>query len=238
MIEDPPFPVIGNLRMNVLVVTTVAALALLLTSCQDGRADTPGSDASPPTLAGRVLLPAGVGNRGVEVVVTFATQDPDRERQWVLFDADGRFEAVLYGWPIRIVVTAGHGVIRRFEADVLPAVDAVERIDLGVIDLRDALEPHRMVVRGADGRPAGDVRVAMWLGSQPPPGVALGSRQFPPMPLGSELAWLLPPDATDVYFLVERPADAGGGREWETGPQQRFGPFTAATVPAELVLDR
>ena len=234
----PCTPVPTGLSMNVLVLVSTIALSFILGSCRSGTPDTSASDVdAPPTLAGHVLLPDVTENRGVEVVVTFAIPDPDRERQWVLFGADGHFEKELYGQPIRVVVTTGHGVLRRYEEDELPAVDAAGRIDLGEIDLRDALEPHRFVVRAAEGRPEGVVRVAMWWGSAPPAGVALGSRQFPPVPLGTELEWLLPPDATDVHFLVERPADLSGEQEWRAGEQYRFGPFTAATVPAELVVD-
>ena len=36
---------------------------------------------------------------------------------------------------------------------------------------------------------------------------------------------------------LERPADAGRGREWRSGRQQRFGPFTTGGLPGELLVD-
>ena len=68
--------------------------------------------------------------------------------------------------------------------------------------------------------------------------VSLGSRQFPPVALGTEVEWLLGHDAHSIYFLVERPADEGlRTRPWRSGYQQLFGPFTAAEIPSELVVD-
>lgn len=67
--------------------------------------------------------------------------------------------------------------------------------------------------------------------------IALGPRQFPPIALGSEVEWLLPHEALPVYFLVERPAGSGRGREWRSGHQRLFGPFTSATLPTEPLMD-
>ena len=98
-----------------------------------------------------------------------------------------------------------------------------------------------MVLRAAEGAAQGVVRIGMWFGPPPvgPQGepVSLGSRQFPPVVLGSELEWLLPHEARDVHFLVERPDGPGRGTDWRSGRQRLFGPFTAAEFPAELVLD-
>jgi len=83
--------------------------------------------------------------------------------------------------------------------------------------------------------------VAMCFGPPPvgPSGerIALGSRQFPPVALGSEVEWLLPHEAKSIYFLVERPIGSGRGREWRSGHQRLFGPFTSATLPIELIMD-
>ena len=114
-------------------------------------------------------------------------------------------------------------------------------IDLGVIDLRDTLVRHRLILRAAEGAPAGEVRVAMCFGPPPvgPGGerIALGSRQFPPVTLGSEVEWLLPHEAHSVFFLVERPRGSPDGGTWRTGRQRLFGPFTSATLPTELIMD-
>ena len=112
---------------------------------------------------------------------------------------------------------------------------------MGVIDLRERLKKHGLLLRAAKGKPAGDVRVAMWFGPPPvgPRGepVSLGSRQFPPVTLGSQVEWLLSHDAHSIYFLVERPSGLGRGSKWRSGHQQLFGPFTSAEIPAELIMD-
>ncbi|MEM8929678.1 MAG: serine hydrolase [Acidobacteriota bacterium] len=198
------------------------------------------------TLTGRLVLPDGRGSRGVEIVVTETvvtdTGDGERpQRRWVLFDDDGRFTHTVQGRVLRVSVSTGlWNELHRIESDALPAIDAAGRIDLGTIDLRDRLIQHRMVVRAAAGAPPGEVRMALCFGPPPvgPNGgrVALGSRQFPPIPLGSEVDWLLPRGARDVHFLAERPAPSNDG-SWRTGYQRLFGPFTVENLPTELRMD-
>lgn len=97
------------------------------------------------------------------------------------------------------------------------------------------------VYRVDAGEPSGEVRVAMFFGPPPvgPEGepVSLGSRQFPPVDLDSDVEWLLPHEAQGVYFLVERPAGSGRGTEWRSGQQRLFGPFTSAELPTELIME-
>lgn len=190
------------------------------------------------TLVGQVLLPDGVGSRGVEVITT-ATEGEDRQR-WAFFDEWGHFALTLRGGLASVRVKAGP-VVHRIDAEDLPEADQAGRIDVGLIDLRDRLAEHRLVVRAAVGSPPGDVRVAMWFGPPPvgPQGepVSLGSRQFPPVKLGSEMAWLLPNEAHSIYFLVERPSGSGRGTAWRSGHQRLFGPFVSADLPVELIMD-
>ena len=98
-----------------------------------------------------------------------------------------------------------------------------------------------MWVSAAGGSRLGDVRVAMWKGLPPvgPQGesVSLGSRQFPNIPLGSEIEWLVPNGAREVYFLVERPHPETLPGEWRSGHQRLFGPYSTKTLPFELVMD-
>ena len=98
-----------------------------------------------------------------------------------------------------------------------------------------------MTLRAAAGKPAGEVRVAMWFGPPPvgPSGepVALGSAQFPPVALGSEVEWLVSPEAQSMYFLVERPDGPDRGTKWRSGHQRLFGPYDAANLPTELIMD-
>ena len=191
------------------------------------------------TLAGRILLPAGAGSRGVEIIATVADPGDGPRRVWLLFDENGRFRHELEGDLVRVIVSTGlRTELHRIDWEALPEVDATGEIDVGEIDLRDKLVPHRLVLRPAAAVKPGEARVAMFFGL-PPSGpygepISLGSRQFPPVALGSELEWLLPPEAQCVYFLVERPADSG---EWRWGAQYLFGPFSSDTLPAELVLD-
>jgi hypothetical protein len=193
-------------------------------------------------LVGRILLPPGDGSRGVEVILTLAETGGERRDVWLPFDGRGRFAHTFRGSPIRVTVSTGiRAELHRIDTDDLPEVDGNGRIDVGGIDLRDRLATHRLVVRAAEGAPPGDVRIALCFGPPPvgPGGgrVALGSRQFPPVSLGSEVEWLLPHDARAVHFLVERPRDPGGNGPWRTGRQRLFGPFTSATLPAELRMD-
>lgn len=192
------------------------------------------------TLVGQVTLPAGSGSRGVEVQVLVSSAGDTPQRSWVLFDERGRFSHRFRGSLTRVEVSAGV-VVHRIDAGELLDMHSRGRIDVGVIDLRDRLKAHRLMLRAADGKPGGDVRVGMWVGLPPvgPRGesVSLGSRQFPPIALGSAMEWLLPRDTQDLYFLVERPADAARGKEWRSGRQQLFGPFPSKGVPSEFVVD-
>jgi hypothetical protein len=194
------------------------------------------------TLAGRLLLPDGTGSRGVEVIVRTTVPDEEPRRTWLLFDEQGDFEHTFDGKLTQLVVAAGIGrVVHRIGADRFPPADDAEHIDLGTIDLGDALVERRLVLRAAEGKPGGVVRIGMFEGEpyRGPQGepVSLGSRQFPPVTLGSGVAWLLPPDAESVYFLVERPDGSGRGVHWRSGRQRLFGPFTAEAFPSELVVD-
>lgn len=191
------------------------------------------------TLVGQLLLPPGAGSRGVEVLVKTESGGGEPGIAWVLFDEHGLFSRTFRETVTRVTVTAGDEVYRADAGD-LPEVDQAGRIDLGVIDLRDRLMRHRLMVRAADGMPPGEVRVAMFSGP-PPVGpfgepVSLGSGQFPPVALDSEMEWLVPQAARDVYFLVERPAGSGRGLEWRSGQQNLFGPFTSADLPTELIV--
>ncbi|MEE9393646.1 MAG: hypothetical protein V3W41_14180 [Planctomycetota bacterium] len=193
-------------------------------------------------LVGQVLLPNGTGSRGVEIRATVAATDSEPRVVWVLFDEQGHFALPFRGSLTKVSVTAGPGAeVHRIVADEFPQDSRAGQIDLGVIDLRDRLKKHRIVVRAASGKPAGDIRVAMW--SSPPPlgpgggPVSLGSRQFPTVALGDEQEWLLPSNVQSIYFLVERPSGPERGRKWRSGHQRLFGPFSSAKVPTELIMD-
>jgi len=131
--------------------------------------------------------------------------------------------------------------LRLIETEDLPGINQAGQIDVGVIDLRDQLIRHRLILRVAERASPGDVRVAMFFGLPHvgPSGepVSLGSRQFPPVALGSEMEWLLPLKAQSLYFLVERPVGPVLKPEWRGGYQRLFGPFSSADLPTELIMD-
>lgn len=217
-------------------------LAATTAACRRKPSRGPDPLASERTLVGRVLLPSGSGSRGVEVVMTTTEPGGEPRDTWLLFDERGRFEHPVRGRLTAVTVSTGlRAELHRIAAEGLPEVDRAGRIDVGDIDLRDRLIGHRVVIRAAVGAPPGDVRVALCFGLPPvgPQGerVALGSRQFPPVALGNAVDWLLPPDATSIHFLVERPLEAGDGAAWRSGRQRLFGPFTAATLPTALAMD-
>jgi hypothetical protein len=224
--------------------TLFAVLLGLAAACACGGEPARDQHATQPerTLVGQVLLPSGFGSRGVEVLVTVTGTGSDPRVVWLLFDEQGRFAHTFQESLTSVKVTAGlRAEVHRIDTEDLPEVNQAGQIDVGVIDLRDRLARHRMVLHAADGKPEGDVRVAMWFGLPPvgPRGepVSLGSRQFPPVTLGSEIEWLLSHEAHSIYFLVERPSGLGRGTEWRSGHQRLFGPFTSAEIPAELIMD-
>lgn len=248
---------------SLIVISLVTGLAITTHCACEGeprpeRNAAAATVAAEHTLAGRLLLPPGEGSRGVEIVVTVSepalasdevpgggtsgVDDGALERTWVRFDEQGRFEHSFRGVLERVVFSTGlRFVLHEIDGTGIPDPDQAGRIDLGEIDLRDRILAHRLVVRPAEQAPPGEVRMALCFGLPPvgPSGeqIALGSRQFPPIALGSEVAWLLPHDVEHVYFLVERPDESRRDEGWWTGSQQLFGPFHSDALPDELVID-
>jgi hypothetical protein len=219
--------------------TALATVAVLVASCAPRAGDSGAALSAPPrqSLAGRLVLPPGEGLRGVDVELRFATDGGGTVTKWALPDAGGRFARAVDDWPDSVVVTAGSGFeVLELRAEALPQPDAAGIIDLGEIDLRRSLTSHTLQLEPAPGAALGEVRVAMWSGP-PPPGVALGSRQFPPVAVGSAREWLVPVDAEGIHFLVERPRDPDPAAPWWEGAQQRFGPFDSRSLPEALILD-
>ena len=231
----------GIRRLCLPELLALALSSVLAAACapRDEPTGPPGAEVerTAPVLTGQLRLPPGAGSRGVELMVTTVSPEAGSHVAWILFDDDGRFRHASSDPVTAVRVSAGiEAVVFRLDGGELPAADDAGRIDLGTIDLTGELMRHRLALRSADGAREQVVRVAMWSG-RPPDGVALGSRQFPPIAVGSEMEWLVPLDAEDVHFLVEQAADAGRGLDWRTGPQQLFGPFDADRLPAELVLE-
>jgi len=220
------------------VITAVTAVGL----CRGEPASDRDPAASAHTLVGQLLLPPGSGSRGVEVVATFTEAGSEPRNKWVLFDEAGRFSETFRGRLTRLVVSTGLGAeVHSIEAEGLPGINQAGQVDVGVIDLRDRLIRHRLILRVAEGALQGDVRVAMFsglphVGPRGEP-VSLGSRQFPPVALGSEIEWLLPLKVESLYFLVERPVGPASKPEWRGGYQRLFGPFTSDNLPTELTMD-
>ena len=220
------------------VITAVGAVSM----CHGEPANDRDAAASAHTLVGQLLLPSGSGSRGVEVVATYTEAGSEPRSKWILFDEEGRFFDTFRGRLTRMVVSTGlRTELHSIEVEDLPEVYQAGQVDVGVIDLRDRLIRHRLILRVAEGASQGDVRVAMFFGlphvgprGEP---VSLGSRQFPPVALGSEMEWLLPLKAQSLYFLVERPVGPPHKPEWRGGYQRLFGPFSSADLPTELTMD-
>ena len=230
--------------MKLMTVTILAVfMAIVSTSgCRGELESDQGAVASERQLVGRLLLPSGSGSRGVEVVATATEVGSEPYDKWILFDEEGRFSGSFRGRLSHVRVSTGLSAeLHRIETEDLPEINQAGQIDVGVIDLRDRLVRHRMFLRAAAGASHGDVRVALCFGLPPvgPSGepVSLGSRQFPPVTLGSEVEWLLPLQAQSVYFLVERPVGSAPRWEWRGGYQKLFGPFNSTNLPTELFMD-
>ena len=192
------------------------------------------------TLVGQLLLPGEGGRRGVELDAWVTAPDGELNQLWLLPDADGRFAHGFSGELTRVSVSAGSEV-HRIDAVDLPRADDNGRVDLGAIDLRESLVAYRVRTRAGDGATGGVVRMGLWIG---PPQTgplgslpSLGSKQFPPLELGSEVEWLLPPGISAVYLLVERTDGPGHTTNWRGGKQQLFGPYESSMFPLELVLN-
>jgi len=189
------------------------------------------------TVTGQVLLPPGDGSRGVEIIATVASDGKKGQMVWILFDEKGHFSHSFRGDLLGLSFRAGiEGEQLVFVGEKLPRPDKAGQIKMDVIDMRHLLAVHRLQLRAATGAPPGPVRVGMWFG-KPPKDVSLGSRQFAEISIGAEQEWLVPHDGEDIYFLVERPADSRRDRNWWSGKQKLFGPFTAENLPVELVID-
>lgn len=200
------------------------------------------ADLRETTLVGQVLLPGGFSRRGLEVHATITTPNGESLDKWLIFNEEGRFSHAFKGRLEDITVTAGVSFeVFRIERGVLPDRNQAARVDVGIIDLRDRLKRHHLMIRSVNGNASGAVRVAMWF-SPPPVGpdggrVSLGSKQFPPITIDHEQEWLVPLKAQSIYFLVERPAVSGQKSEWRSGHQKLFGPFTSAALPTQLLID-
>lgn len=223
-------------------VALFAVLVSLVVACARSKEPTHEPHAAPlnSSLVGQLILPGAGGSRGVEIIAQYIDADGKPQPAWVLFDEQGRFAHTFAGRLTTVRVTAGADV-HRIDAQHLPAPNRSGQFDLRVVDLRDRLREYRVQVRAADGAEPGDVRIGLWIGPPPtgPQGepVSLGSAQFPAIPLGSEVDWLIPPETHSIYFLVERPADSRRGRDWRSGRQQLYGPFTTAQFPRELIVN-
>ena len=236
-----------RIRPNLCRLLPIVMLALwtaLSNSCVNRSEPREQQPASPTntTLTGQMLLPNGFTRRGVELHVTTAGSDGALHNRWIPFDDKGRFSHALDGELWSVAVSAGSSDdVFELKGEPLAKLKNNSPIDVGEIDLRDRLTPHRLTVHAAEGSQQGEVRVGMWF-KPPAPGpfggsVSLGSRQFPPVVLGQAQEWLVPIDAPSVYFLVERPAEGSQGPEWRSGRQHLFGPFAVSNLPAELVME-
>lgn len=193
--------------------------------------------ASASSVQGRLILPPGLGSRGIQVIGTVRLDEGDTFDQWLILNEDGRFTHNYRGELIGLRITSGiEADITSFDDDDLPEPDRSGQIDLGNIDVRNDVVEHALRLQLGEGTNPGSIRIGMWFG-EPSDGVSLGSRQFPVVELGSTVHWLLPHDADDIYFLIEHPSNPDASADaWRGGAQQRFGPYNSEDFPAALVI--
>lgn len=189
------------------------------------------------SVKGRLILPPGSGTRGIQVIGTIRFDEDETADEWLILDESGGFNHEFHGELIGLRVTSGiEAEIISFAADKLPVADRAGQIDFGNIDIRDEVVEHILRLQMDEGLASGSIRIGMWFGA-PAAGVSLGSRQFPVIEIGSTMRWLIPRDATDIYFLVEHPSNPRNSVDsWRSGVQQRFGPFNSASLPESLIL--
>ena len=72
----------------------IALVVLVVTSLErtTGHAAVQLPSSQNQTLVGKLLLPDGKGNRGVEVIATIVTADKKVRQEWMQLDDDNRFE--------------------------------------------------------------------------------------------------------------------------------------------------
>ncbi|MEM9664597.1 MAG: hypothetical protein AAF970_06675 [Bacteroidota bacterium] len=182
------------------------------------------------TVVGRLQLPAGTGARGLQVILE-VENEASTYYEWLDLDQTWGFRTSVDGAVNTLEVVAGiDRTIYALDADALKPFTSGGTVDVGTIDLRASLHTHTFKLV-SDTAPA--LRIGMWF-EEPPADVSLGSRQFPEVAAGAASSWLLPTTFETVYFLVEKPADEQRGRDWSSGAQHLFGPFTSAELPGEL----
>ena len=195
------------------------------------------NDSPKQILTGRLNLPPGQGARGVEVIVAVISPAGSHNHEWLQLDHNNSFTHSYFGELAYLRVNAGiESLLHRKDKTELASLVRDGRIELGTIDLQDALVIHHTKIVGLKRLKADDIRVALWF-HRPHPDISLGSRQFPERTIGTEIEWLIPKKADSIYFLVEQPANGKRGTEWITGKQWLFGPFGLKTLPGTLALD-
>lgn len=189
------------------------------------------------SVVGQLLLPYGTGSRGVQVIATVISEDNAIHSEWLDLDEQYRFRGSLTGMLKELeIVTGIDKTVHQIVGQELVRFIKGDEIDIGTIDLRERLLSHKIKLTTGNKANTAALRIGMWF-EKPPTGVSLGSRQFPEVSTGTEIEWLLPREFDRVYFLVERPANTRRGRNWRSGKQSLFGPFSSRELPTELKIE-
>ena len=224
------------MSMNRAIIGCLSAVFALHPGCSS-TAHEAKNPKSERIVTGQLLLPDGIGARGVQVIIDIA-KDGSTTREWLELNNDLKFQKSFNGTLTKLEIATGLStIVHRLNAKELARPTQQNSVDVGTIDLRRRLQSHKIKFF-SDG--ASVLRAGMWLekpktdfaGSLP----SLGSRQFPEIETGNEMDLLLPSEFDAAYFLVEAPADKRRGKEWRSGKQKLFGPFRSSELPAELRL--
>lgn len=213
----------------------IIAMNLVLSGCSQPAAAPEG--VTPTSVHGQLVLPPGPDIAGMQVIGTIRLDGGETIDEWLILNKDGGFAHDFQGELIGLRVATGiEAVIISYGPDDFPMPDRTGQIRLGDIDTRDHVIERTLQLQMDEGLARSAVRIGMWFG-EPAEGVSLGSRQFPVVETGSTMHWLLPHDATDIYFLIEHPQNPGATAEsWRSGSQQRFGPYNSTTFPDALTI--
>lgn len=186
-------------------------------------------------VKGELLLPPGDGSRGIHLIIDVVNNE-SLNRHWLSLEEGFKFQKNFVGTLEKLeVATALSTIVYQLNEKELSQLASKSIVNLGTIDLRTQLKNHKITILSQNKN---TLRIGMWL-NKPVTDTSgylpsLGSRQFPEIEAGTEINYLIPSKFDTAYFLLEEPSDNKRGKEWRSGKQKLFGPFSSSKLPSVL----